>query len=171
MLVEKEKMLLIEQHRKMDFKTKGIMIYSPDRGEMKKKVDGWAVLELVDDDLIDYYSYCFSKKFGIVLDKPSWKPHLSVIRGKYDETKEWGWNNGVKAELQYSHNMFWNHQHVWLSAESMLVNEIRQHYLIESYDRGHITIGRFKHNDIGRLPSFKNFNDLESWKNYANSPL
>lgn len=104
----------------------GIIRYDPYRGNMSKKIDWWAVLE-VDKEITRYYRYWINKMVfnplelnhdGInskaaakypytKLQQPAWDAHVSIIRGekpRKDLTHLWKKYDGMKLEFQYRHN-------------------------------------------------------------------
>lgn len=167
------------QQREMHFTAKGKIVYDPKRGKDKNGKDiidkDRVVIQINCFDIFDYYAYQFRKKFGIPLIRPSWEPHVTVFANhKYSQRKgiPWGYRNGEIVDVQYSHEMFWNDEHVWLQAECEAVQDIRNAYKNGSRDRGHITIGKFHPNDIGKLPQFKKYEDISLWDMYIfNKPM
>lgn len=163
-----------DEHRTMHFHTTGTVIYDPLRDGKVANEKGWCIIDVDVEDLMAYYAYQFYKKFGIMLDKPSWKPHLSVIVGEasYDNSVPWKYRDGEEVDVSYSHYMFWNKNHVWLAAQCDVSDELREHYSCIAKDRGHITIGRIPNKHYEAIPEFKSFNDLHIWNGYPfNSPL
>ena len=164
--------LIQDYHRTMHFNTVGKVVYDPLRAGKVAQETGWAVIQLDTEDLTSYYANQFYKKFGIVLDKPSWEPHISVIKGTYDESKPWKHRDGEIVEIEYSHFMFWNDSHVWLNASCVANIELRTYYGQPSGDRGHITIGRIPEKYKNTLPPFSSLKDLPKWEQFIyNSPL
>ena len=167
------------ERRKMIGTVPGIIAYDPVRGADR---GGRPILDLgrcsiripSGHGLVDFYAYQFRKKFGITLLKPDWDVHVTVIaKNRFNKkVKPWGYMDRKHVEVGYSNQMFWNHEHVWVAAECPELMEIREHYGNLSYDRGHMTIGRFHPNDIGRLPQFKKPEDIELWDKYIwNTPV
>lgn len=152
-------MNLLLRHRCFEFDTEGTIVYDPDRGSMKNNIEHWAVIT-VDADIAAYYRHLFYKKYGVVLDKPNWDVHCSVLKGysMMDKDKPWGWRDSEQVQVNYTHEMFWNTTHVWVNCYSQAFFEIRNFYNIVGQDQGHITIGKFKHNQQGCIKPFKNYN-------------
>lgn len=165
--------------RKMSFSVPGMIVYDPIRGYDKagKPIvnKGRCTVRLAKaGDLCRYYAYQFRKKFGIDLLPPDWDPHVTIIAKNQFNKKpaKWGHKDGEIVHMQYSHQMFWNDEHVWVAAECPEIMELREHYGNLSYDRGHMTIGRFRVEDVNRLPHFKKPEDLELWNSYLwNKPM
>ena len=71
----------------MWYKSTGRLIYDPHRGDMKKKTDWWAILN-VDREITRYYRWWIEHNpvhFGMThidIKKPSWDAHVSVFRGE-----------------------------------------------------------------------------------------
>lgn len=164
--------------RKMEFAVPGKIVYDPLRGtdkHGKSLIDvGRCTIQVDGHGICAYYAYQFRKKFGIDLLQPDWEPHVTVIaRSKFNRKQNpWGFLRGQKVVMQYSNQMFWNDEHVWVAAECPEIQIIRDHYGNLSYDRGHMTIGRFRVTDVDRLPHFKKPDDLPRWDSYIwNKPL
>lgn len=163
---------LINSHRIMNFKTIGHIRYNPDRGSLKTGNKNWAIVELLEDDLSDYYRFQFYKKYGITLYKPSWKPHLSIIKGwELTSNNPWGWRDGEDIEVEYGHQIFWKKNFVWINAHCNAMDEIKNHYNFEIYDGGHLTIGRIPYKNLLDIPRFCDFKDLHLWEKSLKSPF
>lgn len=166
-------------HRDMHHSTRGIVVYGPKRGvdrNGKPIIDENRVTIQIRDGfgICDYYSHQFFKKFGLQLVRPSWEPHVTVIGDRrYNGRKApWGYRTGDVVNLEYSHYMFWNDEHVWLAAECPALLDIQRHYNHHRYDRGHLTIGKFHVDDVGKIPQFKRFEDIKLWDDYIwNTPI
>lgn len=150
------------RHKCLEFTTEGKIVYDPDRKGMKANTEHWAIITMTDDDLAAYYRHQFFKKFNITLDKPSWEPHITVLKNAKEYNKEipWGYRDQEIIEVNYGHELFWNHEHVWLNAYSEAFYDlIYTYYITRNYGIGHITIGRFNKKDIGRIAEFKSYRD------------
>lgn len=156
-----------DAHRTMHFKTTGKVVYDPVRA-VKNDVSR-ILIEVDDADLLSYYRFQFWKKFGIVLEKPNWSAHLTVLATDDKNNEPWHYLDGKIVEVSYSHYMFWNESMVWVAAEAKEMSEIREHYGIIAMDRGHLTVGKFKTKNI--IPTFKNFTDEDhNWSRFPNNP-
>ena len=170
---------MIIKQRMMSFSLPGRIVYDPTRRQNKvgdtSIHHGRCIIKLLNArDLCRYYAFQFYKKFGLELLQPDWEPHVTVIaKSQFNKKKnDWGYKNGQNVKVQYSHQMFWNDEHVWIAVECPELMEIREHYGNLSYDRGHMTIGRFRVDDVNRLPHFKKPGDLELWNDYIwNKPV
>lgn len=163
---------LQKPHRIMNFKARGIIRYNPDRGSLKTGNHNWAVLEALEDGLSDYYRFQFFKKYGISLEKPSWSPHISMIKGwDINSDKEWGWRDGEEVDFEYSHALFWNKNFVWVNTQSQAMYDIQEYYGFGKKERGHLTIGRIPSKNINDIPMFSNYDDLSLWDNKIITPF
>lgn len=94
------------------FKSTGILRYDPPRGDMKRNVRNWLVLETCHGIVLYYGDYVrrnptFWGESRIDLKMPSWGSHVSVVRGEhirqdfYD--RHWRKYEGEVVEFEYSH--------------------------------------------------------------------
>ena len=144
------------RHRCFEFMTLGKIEYDPARKGMKANTEHWAVIN-IDEGIGEYYRWQFFQQFKIQLEKPSWPIHSSVLKGyrDTDQDKPWGYRDLELVEMHYTHELFWNEQHVWLNSHCDAYHDLRQYYNVSSaMDKGHITIGRFRQKDIGILERF-----------------
>lgn len=170
------KLFAPNEHRTMHFKTTGKIVYDPVRAGKVAKDSGWCVIDVDTEEMAHYYRHQFYKKFGIELDSPSWMPHLSVLigTGTFDDSIPWRWRDGEVVDVEYSHYLFWNKNHVWVNSHCDALVEIRKHYNSSSEvkDRGHITVGRIPDKKVGVIPVFSSFKDFTHWEDFKfNSPL
>jgi len=101
----------------------------------------------INDDMCDYYSWFFNKKFSLKLLHPIRKSHITFLNDiitdfeKYEYAKnKW---NGKEIEFLYkptqlrSEKGYW-----WIRVECPIINEIRKDLGLGPYIFGlHITIG------------------------------
>lgn len=159
-------------HRVMNFKTKGTIRYNPERVGLKSGNDNWVVIELEDSDLPEYYRTQFYKRYGILLEKPSWSPHISVVKGwDLNSEKEWGWRDGEEVEFEYSHALFWKKHHVWVNTKCQAMYDIQNYYGFDRIERGHLTIGRIPGKNLQDIPRFCDYNDLPLWEGLVRTPF
>lgn len=64
-----------------DRKSSGKVIYDPWRGDMKRRTNGWCVLD-VDREITRYYREWLRIERHIHLQPPSWDAHISIVRGE-----------------------------------------------------------------------------------------
>src|SRR6185436_9940639 len=71
------------------FETTGRIVFDPDRGDMKRRVTNWVVIEL-DRGITAYYRWMFRKNWFEIdrggrrrpIYQPAWDAHISVVRGE-----------------------------------------------------------------------------------------
>jgi hypothetical protein len=133
-------------HRCYTFSTDGVIQYDPPRGN--KTESHWCILD-VNKGITEYYRNQFKKKFGIVLFKPAFDAHVSVLKGLHTPKmdSDWGFLDGKNVEIWYDSNLYWNEQHVWLNTYSKEFFQLREYYDIPDWNTksfGHLTIGKFQ---------------------------
>ncbi len=137
-------------------KGSGQIIYDPYRGNMKKRTNGWCVINL-DDDIARYYRWWLEYQYHIRLQSPAWGAHVSVIRGEHiQDDKKFLWKKYHKqtVELEYEHgniqvyrsgrtddDMVLGDYHV-ISVKCPTIDLIRQELGLKVFDNYHLTIGR-----------------------------
>lgn len=92
-------------------KAMGVIVYDPDRKDMKKRTEKWCVINVLNDklgtseDLTRYYRWWVAKERHIHhLNRPAWGAHISVVRGEMQLKEEyWKKYNGVRLEIKYRH--------------------------------------------------------------------
>lgn len=149
--------LQTQSHRQYVHTTTGKVIYDPMRDGMKRNTQRWVIVQLTrGDDLIDYYRDMMRKRFHVSLHRPSWGAHVSVVRGDVilpQYAPLWKKHDGEKVEIQYTHDLFWNEEHVWLNAHIELAPSIRRELGLPVKYGLHITVGKFADHHIGYLPN------------------
>jgi hypothetical protein len=110
------------------FEGQGIIVYDPDRGDMKTRTKWWVVVNL-DRGITDYYRHWANKQINPLrydtLDRqraswklncdrredllvPAWGAHMSIIRGEKpypDKMHLWKKYDGQKVDFKYSYNV------------------------------------------------------------------
>lgn len=76
----------------------GVIVYDPFRGEMKRRVNQWCVVE-IDKEITRYYRWWLQYEKHIRLAPPSWDAHISVVRG----------DGGDKVATEFQH--LWKKYH------------------------------------------------------------
>lgn len=133
----------------------GKIIYDPHRPGLKKKTKWWAILE-VDDDLARYYRYWIKQHYGIDLCNPSWRAHISIIRGEKPKDKLehlWRKYHNKTITFKYKHfarfngdtrivtssppGSFW-----FVDVKSDILKNIRDEFEVPSNWDFHLTVGR-----------------------------
>ena len=130
----------------MWFKTKGKIVYDPERGNLKKKPDWWALVNL-DPEISRYYRYWIRRELHINLHQPSWGTHVSIIRGEKpwpDQMHLWKKYNGLEVEIEYSHNVRQAHMkdYWFVDVKCPQLIDIRKELNLPCNFGLHMTIGR-----------------------------
>lgn len=136
----------------MWFKTKGKIVYDPERGKLKKKPDWWVVVNL-DPEISRYFRYWVRKELNVDLHKPSWGTHVSVIRGEKpypDQMHLWKKYDGLEVEIEYSGNVRFSGdtthdrpENYWfVDVKCPFLIDIRKEYNMPCSFGLHMTIGR-----------------------------
>lgn len=127
----------------------GRIVYDPFRAG--KKEPYWCVVE-VDTEITRYYRWWLQKEKHIILQKPAWDAHISVVRGERRAAKKqelWKKYHGRKVDFLYEHGkvrcahdkdqpgLFY-----WIDVECPLLNTMRTELDLPTGMRFHITIGR-----------------------------
>lgn len=136
-------------HRCYHYSLEGIIRYDPN-ADKRKSNPYWCIVD-VDTEVTRYYRELFKKKFGIILYKPAFDAHVSVLRGEDEFTtkmqEDWKYLDNKEVEVWYDPNIYWNEQHVWLNTYCQEYFDIREHYEVESWNThnfSHLTIGKFR---------------------------
>jgi len=128
----------------------GKIIYDPHRGDMKGRTQWWCVVD-VDKEITRYYRWWLQKEKHIILQKPAWDAHISVIRGEFACSKKphlWKKYSGQKVDFEYEHGNLKvaddpdGGKFYWIDVECQTLNEIRKEFDLPKGWRYHITIGR-----------------------------
>lgn len=134
-------------------KGSGTIIYDPYRGQMKKRTDWWAVVE-IDKEITRYFRWWVKRMLHVDLYPPSWDAHISIIRGEVpykDKVHLWKKYHKQKVEFEYSLNVRqsgdttgWDRpDHYWfVEVDCPLLKQIRDEFGFPSDWKQHITIGR-----------------------------
>jgi hypothetical protein len=102
----------------------------------------WVILEC-DKAIVDYYSWFLQKK-GITLESLMWGSHISIIRGEpILEESKWKYNEGLTINFKYG-DLVTNGNHWWLEAESLELDEMRNHLGLTPHPKSgfHLTLGK-----------------------------
>ena len=151
----------------MRLKGTGTLRYDPYRGDMKSNTDWWLIVD-TDPEIVRYYAQQVMANpaaFGetkIVLLKPSWGSHISVVRGEEPRgnfKKLWKKYGSEKIKFEYSHVVrrsgdttpSFHLDHFWfVDVWCDRLNEIRSELGLKAhYDDGrpfhhHLTVGRIR---------------------------
>ena len=131
----------------------GKIIYDPKRGQMKRKVDWWCVVN-ADREITRYYRWWVQNRYHIKLHEPAWNAHVSVLRGEKPRQHLmhlWKKYHGETIKFNYSHvirrsgdttgndrpDCFW-----FVEVESPELTNIRKELELPYNWKLHLTIGR-----------------------------
>ena len=148
------------RHRCYEFESSGVLLYNPCR---KGREDPLTIVIEVEEEIGEYYRFLFNKALNIKLLKPSWSAHISITRGiesDLDFVNYWKSKTGQRVKFLYTHELFWNKNHVWLNTYCEEISKYREKYHINhkvNEALGHITIGKFQQNNYVR--EFKSYKD------------
>ena len=137
-------------------KGSGQLVYDPHRGNMKKRTNGWCVINL-DDEITRYYRWWLEYQYHIHLQPPAWGAHVSVVRGEFisDQLKPlWKKYHKQRIELEYEHGNIQVHRsgrekdgivpgdYYVINVKCPTIDSIRQELGLKIFDDYHLTIGR-----------------------------
>jgi len=132
----------------------GILAYDPTR-QKGKAPDPWWLIAYTDDGIAAYYRHIVEKRFGFVLDRPSWGAHVSIIRGEEPKKNldRWRYNEGLITPFAYSHDIYTNGAHWWVNVDCLDYANLRDFYGFDPGKRHfHLSIGRVRDRDIVGKP-------------------
>jgi hypothetical protein len=104
----------------MDFKSPGKIIFDPlpITGNAEKMFKPWWAIVTVDGDIDKYYRWFLQNHYGLVLQRPAWGPHISLIRGEEVNRELWeefkAKYNNQPIEFHYEAGPRTNGGHWWL---------------------------------------------------------
>lgn len=132
---------------------KGRIIYDPHRGEMKRRTNWWAVVN-VDKEITRYYRWWVMREKWIDLCQPSWDAHISIIRGEKPKPQLmhlWKKYHGEQINFRYKHEVYQSGdfyrpdrpKHYWMvDIECPDLLDIRKELELPTHWNLHMTIGR-----------------------------
>ncbi|MNC01393.1 hypothetical protein D3C81_958460 [compost metagenome] len=126
----------------MNFKSTGIVTYDPTAG---KAANQWWVIIRGDEGIIDYYKHWIEKKNKVLINKPLFGSHISVVRGEEPTHKElWRYNHDVEVEFEYSNQIDTLNGYWWVPVKCERLSELRVKLGLsaEPLHGFHLTIGK-----------------------------
>ncbi len=117
----------------------------PINGSDKMFKPWWLIGFIEAGELTEYYAWFIRKRTGIILQKPAWGAHISIIRGEEPINKDlWGKYEGQVVSLECDPNIRTNGQHWWFRVDSEPIRDIREELgLLRRHPIGlHVTLGR-----------------------------
>lgn len=143
----------------MDYhKGSGVIVYDPFRGDMKRRVNNWCVVE-VDREITRYFRWWMKFEKHIILQQPSWDAHISIVRGERLQpqfAKLWNKYHTRHVDFFYKHvgsydvdesGRYDNHEankgkYYFVEVECPLFNQIRDELGLKTGWSFHLTFGR-----------------------------
>ena len=99
--------------------------------------------------MADFYRSLIPKH--IEFNRPRYKPHATVVRGKYEDPwmmEFWGKYEGEKITYEYEPYVYIDHTYIWLKVNCKRLEEIRLELGLnrcrDKFKWFHITIGNTK---------------------------
>lgn len=136
------------------FYGEGPLIYDPRRPGLKRRKDWWVVVP-VDNEIARYYRWWVQRRYHIALCEPSWKAHISVVRGEMPREASlralWKKHAGERVRFAYGHNpklatarvYAADDGQIWfIDAYSDRLCEIRAELGLPTFHKFHISIGK-----------------------------
>jgi hypothetical protein len=122
----------------------GIITYDPVAGKAK---NAWWVIIECDKEILNYYHYWILKEKHVLLNKPLFGSHISVIRGEEpNENRKilWKKQHGENIKFVYSHELETDGNFWWLAVKSSALSDLRSDLgLSKEIEFGfHLTIGK-----------------------------
>lgn len=130
-------------------KASGKLLYDPPRPGLKKKHKARSVIIQPKFDDIDlYYQWFLKKRYGLRLQRPVWRPHVTIVKGNEKIKNELSWkkHDQVIIEYEYSPAIEKNFQFWTLPVRCDQMKELRRDLGLKPDFPFHITIGRLYDN-------------------------
>lgn len=124
-----------------------ILKYDPKplTGDATKMLKSWWLIAFVEGEVSEYYAWFLKKQTGIILQKPAWGSHVSVVRGEEPVNKDlWKKYDNEVITIEYDPDVRTNSDHWWLRVTSERMFDIREELgLIRKHELSlHLTLGR-----------------------------
>jgi hypothetical protein len=126
-------------------KMTGKLVYDPVRPDLKKThKQRTLIIQPRHDELDLYYQWFLKKRYGLMLQRPMWRTHVTVVAGNEHLPNEASWkkHEGKYVEFLYSPELE-KHWQFWVlpvSGEGLM--DMREELGLKSKFSFHITIGR-----------------------------
>ena len=117
----------------------------PLTGNAEKMSRPWWMIATIDGEMTDYYAWFLKKRTGIVLQRPAWGAHISVIRGEEPVNKElWKKHEQKEVNLLYDIDLRTNGDHWWMRVFSRDLLDVREELGLFRFPQFamHLTLGR-----------------------------
>lgn len=117
----------------------------PLSGKAETMSKPWWMIATCEGDLTEYYAWFVKQRTGIMIQRPAWGAHISVIRGEEPPNKElWGKHQGKEITVIYDPDVRTNGEHWWMRVHSADLLDIREEIGLPKFGMFnlHLTIGR-----------------------------
>lgn len=118
---------------------------SPLTGKADVMFKPWWLIATCEGDLTDYYAWFLHKKTGIVLQRPAWGAHVSVVRGEVPFRPDlWKKYDNKEISIIYDPDIRTNSAHWWMRVHSNDLLDIREELGLPRFPEFtfHLTLGR-----------------------------
>lgn len=126
----------------------GILTYNPKRPDVRKTFDhdDWRLVAEVDHGFSLYYCWWVKRQWGLNLQLPVWKPHITVLNGKQPVLPEyhklWKKHERRKIVFEYSVEFEQHWKFFVLPVKCEVFNDIRAELGLPAWNHYHVTFGR-----------------------------
>ncbi len=117
----------------------------PLSGKVETMFKPWWMIATCEGDLTEYYAWHLKKRTGLILQRPAWGAHISVIRGEEPPNKElWKKHQDKEVTLLYDPNVRTNGDHWWMRVHCNELLDIREELGLPRFGALtlHLTLGR-----------------------------
>ena len=123
------------------FTSKGYLKYHP-----PKEGSHWLTVECCQG-IVDYYLHCLKKYERLIVNKPAWRSHITVVRAESlleQYQPLWGFNDGAEIDFNCLPNRIeTNFRFWWIKVECPYLTELRKEFgLTKPSYSYHITIAQ-----------------------------
>jgi len=108
----------------------------------------WMIIKLYkDDNTREYYEWFIKKRYGLILQRPAFGAHISVIRGETIDKNIWNFYkekyNNKDIKFYHKNELRTNGKHWWIKVYCDFVEDIREKmgYLRKGLFGLHLTLG------------------------------
>lgn len=126
-------------------KLSGKLIYEPVRPDLKKThKQRTLIIQPRYDDMDLYYQWFLKKRYGLMLQRPVWRTHVTIVKGdeRFTNAEAWKKHEGRFIEFEYSPELEKRWQFWVLPVRGAKLKDMRAELGLKSDFPFHITIGR-----------------------------
>lgn len=119
----------------------------PLSGKAETMFKPWWMIATIDGELTELYAWFLKKRTGIIIQRPAWGAHISVIRGERPPKEEL-WEKykleNKEVTIFYDPNIRTNGDHWWMRVHSSDLLDVREELGLTRFGSLslHLTIGR-----------------------------